>query len=335
MEPEAHLLVLRGRAGVLAKEARAPARGAGDALQHGGGARVALDHEEAARALLAEEVEGVLPGKPVHGDELGDGGLHVAGHRHAVKEEQVGLRAVATLEGDPALDADEPRGILHAFDEALPLPRVRLRGLHAHGRAAPAGHHLDLLLAVDAGLDPLDDNIHVAEGNGAVLQLLAARDDPVLGHRHSALVAHPGEGRLVVQARHHLQALAEELHVGQTAGKPILGDAYEEGLVDGRHGKHEVNLLAQDQGLQVVHPLTHALRVQGRERGRGVARRGHGAGAHGLVVGDHDAAAELLEGADGMQGLGLPAGGHQDRLAGKPRDWPAADEGFNQLQHEV
>mmetsp|Transcript_128057 Transcript_128057/g.398793 ORF Transcript_128057/g.398793 Transcript_128057/m.398793 type:complete len:366 (-) Transcript_128057:53-1150(-) len=335
MEPEAHLLVLRGRAGVLAEEACAPARGARDALQHGGRARVALDHEEAAGALLAEEVEGVLPGQPVHRDEPGDGGLDVVGHRHAVEEEQVGLRAVAALEGDPALDANEPRGVLNAPDETLVLPGVRRRGLHARGHAASAGHHLDLLLTVDARLDPLDDDVHLAEGNGAVVQLLAAGDDPVLGHRHAALVAHLGKGCLVVQARHHLQALAEELNVGQAGREPVLGHANEEGLVDRRHREDEVDLLAADQRLQVVHPLAHALGVQRRERRSRIASRGDGAGAHGLVVRDHDATAELLEGTDGMQSLGLPPGGHQDGLACKPRGRPAADEAFQQLQQVV
>merc|ERR1719161_1530621 len=152
VEPEADLLVLRGRPDVLAEEARTPARGARHALKHRGRPRVALDDEETATALLAEVIESVLTSEAVLGHEPRNRGLHIIRHWNAVEEEQVAFRTVAPLEGDPALDTDEPSGVLGSADEALPLPGVFRARLHAGRHFVSAGHHLDLLVAVDGRL---------------------------------------------------------------------------------------------------------------------------------------------------------------------------------------
>mmetsp|Transcript_9755 Transcript_9755/g.29195 ORF Transcript_9755/g.29195 Transcript_9755/m.29195 type:complete len:647 (+) Transcript_9755:374-2314(+) len=335
VEPEANLLVLGLLAHILAEEAGAPTGRRRNALQDRGRPGVALDDEETAALLLAEEIECILAGQTVLRDKPCNGLLDVFWHRHAVEEEQVALRAVAALEGDAAVDAHKPGGVLHAADEALPLPGVGRRGLHARRAAAALGHDLDLLLAIDAGLDALHDDIHVAEGHGAVVETRPACDHTVLRHRHTTLLAHLREESLVVQAGHHVQALAQELDVRQAPGEPVLGDADEEGLVDRRHRQDHVDLLPEDERLQVLHPLRDLLRVQRLQRLSRVTAHGDGARTHGLVVGDHHPAADLLQGADGMQGLGLPASRDQDGLAGVRSVWPAAEEGLNKLQNAV
>mmetsp|Transcript_8291 Transcript_8291/g.24895 ORF Transcript_8291/g.24895 Transcript_8291/m.24895 type:complete len:237 (+) Transcript_8291:4078-4788(+) len=229
---------------------------------------------------------------------------------------EVRLRGVTRRECDFAAVADVPCGELFAANEPLPLPRVALRRLDLLWCSLTPRDGNDLLLSVDGGLEPLQDDVHLVVGNDAgILEGLRVLDHPVLGRWNAILLANLAETNLVIQVHHHLEAAREPDRLWKAVGEPVPCNCHEKHLVDRADRHNEVDLLLLHDGTQVLDPVVELEGVQLWQFDKLVACEAQRRRGDGLVVRHDDSGADLPERANHVEALRLSSGGNQHGLA--------------------
>lgn len=179
-------------------------------------------------------------------------------------------------------------------------------------------HRHDFLRTIDRGLHALDDDA-VREATRNIGYVRRRVEDAARRARDAMFGAKRTEHVTVVEGERVAKGGAHPLHVRKVVGQSGLGQSEQQHFVDGADGQHNVDPVVVENGAEVGDPFVGRRGAEVGQLHELVAGQADGGGADRVVVGDDDAGADGLQGAHGVQGLGLTAGRDEHRLAVRRR----------------